>query len=202
MRPFQKKILSLQVARDTIGRAWLGGLATGEGRKQIIKIRKPNLRLLLRDEDAVQRTPPRAHSPGADYATDLGCTKLERWGPSVFSVPVYNLLKHLLSRFQMWISFYHIISGMPGAKSWVLKLRTYALSTLLYEHAKSVHFNSLWNKFVNKSNFNCQHPTPHTLVTFFLADEMKWHTSMELLAHACVPNLDIGHFLSSICFLH
>ena len=35
-----------------------------------------------------------------------------------------------------------------------------------------------------------------------LAEEMKWHTSMDLLAHACVPNLDIGHFLSSTCFLH
>ena len=35
-----------------------------------------------------------------------------------------------------------------------------------------------------------------------LADEMKWQTSMDLLAHACVPNLDIGHFLSSTCFLH
>ena len=60
------------------------------------------------------------------------------------------------------IQFYHIISWMPGAKTWVLKLWIYALSTLLYEHAKSVHFNSLWNKFVNESNFNCQHPTPHT----------------------------------------
>ena len=30
--------------------------------------------------------------------------------------------------------------------------------------------------------------------------EMKWHTIMDLLAHACVPNVDIGHLLSSICF--
>ena len=58
--------------------------------------------------------------------------------------------------------FYHIISWMPGAKTWVLKPRTFALSTLLYEHAKSVHFNSLWNKFANESNFDWHHPTPHT----------------------------------------
>ena len=43
------------------------GVATGKGGKPIIKIRKLNLRLLLRREDAVQRTPPKAHSPGADY---------------------------------------------------------------------------------------------------------------------------------------
>ncbi len=35
-----------------------------------------------------------------------------------------------------------------------------------------------------------------------LAEEMKWYTIMDLLAHACVPNLDIGHFLSSACLLH
>ena len=35
-----------------------------------------------------------------------------------------------------------------------------------------------------------------------VAEKMKWHTSMDLLAHACVPNVDIGHLLSSICFLH
>ena len=35
-----------------------------------------------------------------------------------------------------------------------------------------------------------------------LAEEMKGHTSVDLLAHACVPNVDIGHLLSSICFLH
>jgi hypothetical protein len=35
-----------------------------------------------------------------------------------------------------------------------------------------------------------------------LAEEMKWHTSVDLLAHACVPNLDISYFLSSTCFLH
>ncbi len=40
----------------------------GKGGKPIIKIRKLNLRLLRRRENAVQRTPPRAHSAGADYA--------------------------------------------------------------------------------------------------------------------------------------
>ncbi len=41
--------------------------ATGKGGKVILKIRKLNLRLLLRRENAVQRTPPRAHSAGSDY---------------------------------------------------------------------------------------------------------------------------------------
>ena len=45
--------------------AWLG--ATGEGGKPIIKIRKLNLRRLRRRENAVQRTPPRAHQPWPDY---------------------------------------------------------------------------------------------------------------------------------------
>jgi hypothetical protein len=45
------------------------GAATGNGGKPIIKIRKLNLRLLRRRETAVQRTPPRTHLPGADYAT-------------------------------------------------------------------------------------------------------------------------------------
>ena len=40
------------------------------------------------------------------------------------------------------------------------------------------------------------------LATFFLADAMKWHTSVDLLAHAWVPNLNIGSFFSSTCFLH
>ena len=31
---------------------------------------------------------------------------------------------------------------------------------------------------------------------------MKWHTSVDLLAHAWVPNLNIGSFFSSTCFLH
>ena len=31
---------------------------------------------------------------------------------------------------------------------------------------------------------------------------MKWHTSVDLLAHACVPNLNISSFFSSTCFLH
>ena len=44
------------------------GAAKGKGGKPIIKIRKLNLRLLRRRENAVQRTPPRAHSAGADYA--------------------------------------------------------------------------------------------------------------------------------------
>ena len=35
-----------------------------------------------------------------------------------------------------------------------------------------------------------------------LAEEMKWHTSVDLFAHACVPNLDVSVFLSSTCFLH
>ena len=46
-----------------MGVARLG--ATGEGGKAIINIRKLNLR---RRENAVQRTPPRAHSAGADNA--------------------------------------------------------------------------------------------------------------------------------------
>ncbi len=36
-----------------------------------------------------------------------------------------------------------------------------------------------------------------------LADEnyeMEWHISVDLLAHACVPNLDISPFLSSTSF--
>jgi hypothetical protein len=87
----------------TVVVAWLG--AKGKGGKPITKIRKLNLRLLRRRENAVQRTPPRAHSPasGAGYGTyDVTSTKLERWEVGVFSVPVYNLLEHFLSRFQMW----------------------------------------------------------------------------------------------------
>ncbi len=34
--------------------------------------------------------------------------KLERWGPGVFSVPVYKLLLHSLSRFQMWTFHFEI----------------------------------------------------------------------------------------------
>ena len=41
--------------------------STGDGGKPIIKIRKLNQRLLRRRENAVQRTPPRAHPAGADY---------------------------------------------------------------------------------------------------------------------------------------
>ena len=43
--------------------------ATGEGGKPIKKIRKLNLCLLRRRENAVQRTPSRAIFPWADYAT-------------------------------------------------------------------------------------------------------------------------------------
>ncbi len=32
----------------------------------------------------------------------------------------------------------------------------------------------------------------HWAATFFLADEIKWHTRMDLMVHTCVPNLDIG----------
>jgi hypothetical protein len=52
-----------------------GGAAKGKGGKlePIIKpeipSRKLNLRLLRRRENAVQRTPPRAHLPWPDYAT-------------------------------------------------------------------------------------------------------------------------------------
>ena len=70
---------------------------------------------------------------------------------------------------------------MPGAKTWVLKPRTFALSTLLYEHAKSVHFNSLWNKFVNESNFDFHNPTPHTtyilLIVAIKAKCLEFHCS-------------------------
>ena len=31
---------------------------------------------------------------------------------------------------------------------------------------------------------------------------LKWHTSVDLLAHAWGPNLNIGSFFSSTCFLH
>ncbi len=45
-------------------------MTRSEGKRwePITKIRKLNLRLLRRREKAVQRTPPRAHSAGADYA--------------------------------------------------------------------------------------------------------------------------------------
>ncbi len=47
---------------------------TGKGGKVIINIRKLNLRLLRRRENAVpvQRTPPRVHSAEADYANYTG----------------------------------------------------------------------------------------------------------------------------------
>ncbi len=35
-----------------------------------------------------------------------------------------------------------------------------------------------------------------------LAEEMKGHMSVDLLAHACVPNLDISSVLLSTCFSH
>jgi hypothetical protein len=35
------------------------------------------------------------------WLRQLHCTKLERWRGYLFSVPVYNLLEHFLSRFQM-----------------------------------------------------------------------------------------------------
>ncbi len=59
---FSKKI---SWACNTFG--WVSGAAKGKGGKPIIKIWKLNLRLFRRRENAVQRTPPRAHSSGADY---------------------------------------------------------------------------------------------------------------------------------------
>ena len=50
-----------------MGVARLGGVA--RRRETILNLRKLNLRLLLRRENAVQRTPPRAHSADTDYAT-------------------------------------------------------------------------------------------------------------------------------------
>jgi hypothetical protein len=46
---------------------WLDSEVWRERGKPIIKIRKLNLCLSQRRENAVQRTPPRAHSAGADY---------------------------------------------------------------------------------------------------------------------------------------
>ncbi len=37
-----------------------------------------------------------------DFKLILSLRKLERWRRGVFSVPVYNLLEHFQSRFQMW----------------------------------------------------------------------------------------------------
>ncbi len=50
------------------GSTWRSDSVKGKGGKPIIKIQKLNWRLLLRRQNAVQRTPPRAHSAGADYA--------------------------------------------------------------------------------------------------------------------------------------
>ncbi len=68
---------------------------------------------------------------------------------------------------------------MSGAKTWGLKPQTFALSTLLYEHrdAKSVHFNSLWNKFSNESNFNWHHPTPYTTYISLLRRNVSCFTA-------------------------
>ena len=53
--------------------------------------------------------------------------------------------------------FYLILSWMPGAKSWVLKPRTFALSTLLYEHAKSAFWKAPLTPCV--LNLRTNHPS-------------------------------------------
>jgi hypothetical protein len=61
IRPFPKKTLGLVTLSGGCGLTRRSGAAKGKGGKPIIKIRKLNLRLLLRRENTVQRTPPRAH---------------------------------------------------------------------------------------------------------------------------------------------
>ena len=63
-QPFPKRFTR---ACDLFGWVWLDSEMWLERGKPIIKIRKLNLCLLQRRENAVQRTPPRAHSAGADY---------------------------------------------------------------------------------------------------------------------------------------
>ncbi len=46
--------------------------------------------------------PPRETVVSFNWNLSLRKSLLERWGPGVFSVPVYKLLKHSLTRFQMW----------------------------------------------------------------------------------------------------
>ncbi len=69
IRPFPKNSLGLVTLSGGCGLTRRSGAAKGKGGKPIIKIRKLNLRLLPRRENAVQRTPPRAHLPWADFAT-------------------------------------------------------------------------------------------------------------------------------------
>ncbi len=79
------------------------GAGKGSGGKPIIKIQKLNPCLLTRRENSLQCTPPRAHLPwGLGWLCLLESTKLERWGPGVFSVPVYSLLEPFLCQLQMW----------------------------------------------------------------------------------------------------
>ena len=67
IRPFPKNSLGLVTLSGGCGLTRRSGAAKGKGGKRIIKIRKLNLRRLRRRENAVQRTPPRAHQPWPDY---------------------------------------------------------------------------------------------------------------------------------------
>ncbi len=58
---FSKNSLGLVTLSGGCGLTRRSGTAKGKGGKRIIKIRKLNLRRLRRRENAVQRTPPRAH---------------------------------------------------------------------------------------------------------------------------------------------
>jgi hypothetical protein len=84
IRPFPKKSLGLVTLSGGCGLtpSRRSGAAKGnlKGGKGIIKIQKLNLRRLQRRENAVQRTPPRAHLPWADYTTYnvLKWNKMER----------------------------------------------------------------------------------------------------------------------------
>ncbi len=73
IRPFPKISLGLVTLSYVCGLtpSRRSGAAKGnlKGGKRIIKIQTLNLRRLQRCENAVQRTPPRAHLPWADYAT-------------------------------------------------------------------------------------------------------------------------------------
>ena len=67
--PFRKVSLGLVTLSGECVLTRKSCAAKGNGGKPIIKIRKLNPCLLRRRENAVQRTPPRAHSPWADYAS-------------------------------------------------------------------------------------------------------------------------------------
>ncbi len=91
-RVLDLKSLILSRARRLVTLSGGCGLTRNDGHctaagKVIINIRKlrVNLRLLRRRENAVQRTPPRAHSAGADYTVlnwnaDLGTFQRSRAG--------------------------------------------------------------------------------------------------------------------------